>query len=347
MARVQLLKSALFNVSIKDNSVLERTIEHNDDFVRYCKNVLQELVDTKRNKSYKFKDTNELVPRHVVSLIENQDDWEERTKNIAEKLLNVEIDVQARMEHLDIEIQKGALLILLLLIDNEKRFAILKIEHNGFLDENDVKLKQGLPEKTRLQKTCLACINSNNNEIEQLLISDSGKGISEYWWNRFLSTEELSNSEKNTTNAFMSIDNFLRKEIKDKSPADYWLIRNDTISYFRNNETFAFNDFVEKIKSHKFENEELENQKDQFITKLNKLPEDNRKGFDTQFELSAKVLKARMKKTIILDENFELKINGEITDFSNKIKADIDSVGKYIKIYTDKGYKEFGGIEDE
>ncbi|SPZ22743.1 Uncharacterised protein [Providencia rettgeri] len=68
MARVQLLKSALFNVSIKDNSVLERTID-NDDFVRYCKNVLQELVDTKRNKSYKFKDTNELVPRHVVSLI--------------------------------------------------------------------------------------------------------------------------------------------------------------------------------------------------------------------------------------------------------------------------------------
>ncbi|HFQ2071453.1 MULTISPECIES: nucleoid-associated protein [Providencia] len=346
MASVELLKSALFNVSIEDNSVLERPLEQNNDFVSYCKKVLRELVETKRNKGYKFRDINELVPSHIVSLIEQQEDWESRTKNIAEKLLSVEIEAQARIERLNKQIQKGALLILLLLIDNEKRFAILKIEHNGFLDENDVTLKQGLPEKTRLQKTCLACVN-DSNEIEQLLISDSGTGISEYWWNRFLSAEELSSAETNTRNAFMSIDKLLKDEIKETSPADYWLIRNDTISYFRNNETFAFDDFVEKVSSHKFENEELEQQKDKFIAKLNKLPEDERRGFDTQFELDEKVLKARMKKTIVLDENFELKINGEITDFSNKIKAEIDSVGKYIKIYTDKGYEEFGGIDNE
>ncbi|HEJ9467169.1 TPA: nucleoid-associated protein [Proteus mirabilis] len=346
MADVSLIKSALFNISIEDSSVTERPLEQNNDFVTYCSKVLQELVKTKRNKGYKFRDINELVPNHVVSLIVNQDEWELKTKSIAEKLLDVEIKAQANIEKLNTQIKKGALLILLLLIDNNKRFAILKIEHNGFLDEKDVTLKQGLPEKARLQKTCLVCIN-DSNKIEHLLISDSGAGISKYWWNDFLATVELSNSETNTKNAFMSIDKFLKDEIKGISPTDYWLIRNDTITYFRNNETFAFDDFVEKINQHNFENENLREKKEQFIAKLSKLPEDERKGFDTQFELDEKVLKARMKKTIVLDENFELKINGEISDFSNKIKADIDSLGKYIKIYSDIGYKEFGGIENE
>ncbi|MEK8139328.1 hypothetical protein [Morganella morganii] len=343
---LQLLKSALFNISIEDNSAKKLEIGQNDDFVSYCKGILKELISTTRNKSFKFRDVNELVPSHVIALSKEQSDWEVRTRSIAEKLLSVEIAAQEKIEKLNKKIQKGSLLILLVSIDDEIKFVISKIEHAGFLDESEIKLKKGLPEKTRLQKSCLIFMDDDSN-VSNILISDSGDSIREYWWNSFLSAQELISSELNTSNAFIAIDRLLQTNIKKTSPADYWFMRNDVISYFRNNESFAFNDLVDKISSHTFENEELSKNKDNFIRKLNALPSAERQGFDTQFKLAPGVIKAKFKKTIILGDNFELKINGEISDFSNKIKADVDTVGKYIKIYSDIGYKEFSGKSND
>ncbi|MCV5533761.1 hypothetical protein OFN26_34390, partial [Escherichia coli] len=75
--------------------------------------------------------------------------------------------------------------------------------------------------RQRLQKSCLVSF-SNTYDVEEILISDSGASISEYWWKNFLSTVELQSSELNTKNAFGSIENFLKREVEKHSSVDYW-----------------------------------------------------------------------------------------------------------------------------
>ena len=66
-----------------------------------------------------------------------------------------------------------------------------------------------------------------------------------------------------------------------------------------------------------------------------------------QFQLEPNVIRARIKKTIALSDNIELRINGEVADFRKKIVPESDALGKYLKIYSDTGYEEFSaGKED-
>jgi len=49
---------------------------------------------------------------------------------------------------------------------------------------------------------------------------------------------------------------------------------------------------------------------------------------------------------VFVDTNFELRINGDIDDLKSRIAADSDAKGKFIKIYSDKGYNEFKTSEE-
>ena len=53
------------------------------------------------------------------------------------------------------------------------------------------------------------------------------------------------------------------------------------------------------------------------------------------------MIRARIVRKVMLDINFELRINGEVRDLKSRIFADSDNKGKFIKIYSDKGYDEF------
>lgn len=347
MNDLQVLAHAMFNISVEQELVEPVIIEHEEgDFLSYSTQLLNELLENTRSKSFKFNDLDELVPSHILALVQDLDEWERRTLSIASKLLSEEIEAQNKIKAMDKKIKKGSLLILLLSHDNEIKFVILKIEHGDFFDEVEAKFKRGLPvSRQRLQKSCLVSI-TNEFLIEDILISDSGSSIRSYWSKNFLATEELQSSELNTKNAFNSIDNFLRKEIKKESPADYLYIRNDVISYFRNNDQFAHDELVTKVESHRLENEGIKEKFSQIIEKLKKLPDLPRSKFDRQFDLEPNVIKAKIRSTIMLNDNVELRINGEITNLQRMILAEKDQIGKYIKIYTENGYKAFGGLEE-
>lgn len=156
----------------------------------------------------------------------------------------------------------------------------------------------------------------------------------------------MQDDETNTNNAFSAIDNLLVKRVKKESPADYWYIRNDLITYFRNEPDFLFDQLVERIENHNVVSSKFEVVKDKFIEELKALPDLPKSKFDRQFTLVPKIIRRKIKKTILLDENFELKINGEINDFRNKIFSESDNRGKYIKIYSDNGYDQFSASDD-
>ncbi|EKN3880257.1 TPA: nucleoid-associated protein [Yersinia enterocolitica] len=353
MSKIEFINYALFNIDV-NNQLALRVLVDNDasDFNDFSEVIIKELLSSSRSKQYKFSDDNELVASHIISIVkfnskesseDNEDSWEIRTASIADKLLKEETSAQADIEHLNQTITKGSLLIIHLKDDNIHKFIIIKIDQGDFIDEENGRLRRGLPvSKQRLQKSCLVTI-SDDGAVMDVLLADSGKAIRKYWWKGFLSTQELVSAEVNTRIAFNAIDNFLRKEVKKESDGDYYYMRNDVISYFRNNENFVYSDLVDRLGSHLVESEKLKQSFPKLIDKLKGLPTKEGAKFDTQFEMESSIIKAKLKSTIILDEKLELRINGDIPNIKKKIIPQKDNDGKYIKIYTDAGYKAFGG----
>ena len=230
--------------------------------------------------------------------------------------------------------------------NKETKFVIIKIDDDEFFDETDLRLKTGLTaSKTRLQKAAVVSFASDNT-VSELILSDSKPKITEYWYLYFLLAEQLTDSETNTKNAFNAIDSLLNREVKKVSSIDYWFLRNEVINHFRNEEAMAYDELVEKIKKHNPENKKFKDKFDDFVKKFEDLPKKSPNPFDTQFDLESGAIKARMVKNVFLDDNFELRIKGEIANLKSRVSASKDGGGKFIKIYSDKGYDEFSRDEN-
>ncbi len=305
----------------------------------YAELVLKELLTSERSRNYQFTDMDELVPSQLLRFDGmTTAEWLESAHKIAKKLHSVEESVQQRIKHIN-DVSSGGLLQLKIIHDNTLKYAVVKIDENDFLDEQTLELKSGLPAKTRIQKAALASISGNS--ITELVLIDSKAKITEYWYLHFLVAKELNSSESNTLNAFSAIDHFLVTEVKKKSPADYFHLRNEVVCYFRNEDGFAFDEIVDIFSKQKVENNELKSEFPELIEKFKSLPNKKTKPFDTQFDIKPDVIKARIRRTIVLDTNFELRLNGEVDDIRNKIIPEKDSGGKYLKIYSDTGYDTF------
>lgn len=344
------LNHCLYKIDITESKI--ELIQPNDDrdFKEFSGIILDELIKNDKSKQFSFTDENELVVSHIRSIAKNElldeikdlkENWILRTESIAQKLLNEETTAQVKIAAMDKKIQKGSLLILHLEHEGVVKFVLLKIEVDSFFDEVDARIHNGLPlNKKRLQKSCLITLDKNLN-VAELLLSDSNRSIREYWWHGFLNSKEVINATVNTIAAYGSINTILKQSVKKLSKADYLFMRNDINSYFRNNDSYVHQELVEKLENHKIENEKLREKFPEIIKKISSLPTSEKAPFDTQFDLDPEVIKSKIKSTIVLDENLELRIKGEIVNLEELIKPDIDDCGKYIKIYSDAGYEAF------
>ncbi|MBU3007314.1 nucleoid-associated protein [Cobetia amphilecti] len=348
-----ILKCALHKIDIEASKPIEIALDINAEGLKqYTMLVLHELLESSRSRYFEFLANEELtssilsipsipsVPSMLSSMVDDDCEWDRCSSLIANKLYEVEVLVQEKIQRLT-NIRAGCLLQIKLSHADRISFIIVKIDHSDFLDESDLTIKSGLPtSKTRLQKAAIISLGEEK-EIKDVVISDSKPTITEYWYLHFLVARQLTDSKHNTKSAFNAIDKLLKDEVKNVSPADYWFIRNDVVSYFRNEDSLVFDELVEKIEKHTIESKDLIPKFDSFIESFKKLPKSTRMPFDTQFDLDTGVIKTRINRKVVLDDNFELRINGEVDDLRSKVKASEDDGGKYIKIYSDKGYEEF------
>lgn len=115
MSELKVISHAMFNISVEQAEASRVDLEHGEgDFQKYCGQLLDELLENTRSKSFKFRAIEEFVPAHLNVLVNDQNEWDKRTLGIAEKLLSVEIDAQDKIKAMKKKIKKGALLILLL-----------------------------------------------------------------------------------------------------------------------------------------------------------------------------------------------------------------------------------------
>lgn len=168
-----------------------------------------------------------------------------------------------------------------------------------------------------------------NLQINNIYIDDSiQRNHSVYWYDYFLSLDKCNTNEVNTNNAVDKISTFWDKNMDEPDKA--LDLRNDTISYFRSNDNFDLDEFIDNIKDrHEFDDETI-------FDKLEDISNHRRMGFDKRFEIS----QADIKKRIITKKFYPLKsktitvsIIGEVD--KNVVYVTEENGNHILKIRTD------------
>lgn len=328
--------TSLHQVDHSLNQVKNIDINNQSDDLRdYTNRLIDEITRSNNKRSFEFKSDTTEVRTAIDKFLDAE--YETGAKINADRLLNIEIEAQDKIDHLNIKIQKGSLFQAVLENDIETYVIISKADHNQFLDEVDFTLKTGLPWEKRIFKAFLVKIE--NGQPKEIFVYDTTNRMARYWWDNYLELKEKYTDTHNTKTSLNTLDKKIFNPIKKEYPADHTILRNSAIGYFRNNDEFELTEFVAQT---------LENYtpidpnfpKEKIIRKTKELPE--KWKFDARFSIVKEEINKKQSNKIPLTEKIELVLKDYISNLENVIEAEKDAEGvKYIKIKTDIGYDRF------
>lgn len=323
----------------KKVSLLEIS-KDNEDLNGYIKALLEKIAEAGSKRKFEFESNTTEIKKIIDSIITNKN-YEKEAEKAAKRLLIKEQRAQEQIEHLLHEVQKGVLVQALIEINGEKRFIISKAEYNQYLDELEMKQRQGLPIKKKIYKAFMVEYNKKGVQTN-LYVYDTNSNISKYWWQDFLELNEVNTDENNTNEAFETITKNALGKLKSEFPADHNILRNRILGYFKSNKDFEMDHFIETAIGD-YEPVDKDFKVAELKTKIRNLPE--KKGFDSQFTIKPEVIKAKKLKEIVhLNENIDLHINSHVGDLHEIIEAVKVKGEKYIRIRSDAGYEAFKTI---
>jgi hypothetical protein len=277
--------------------------------------------------------------RHAISLMVSGFFSEGSLLN-SKRLLDIERKTQEKL-NLNIEIQKGSLFQAVVEEGDNQRIIISKADHSEYLDEFDFELHKGLPWKKKIFKAIVVNFNQLCSDIESIAVYDTNSTMSKYWWQDYLGLIERYTDSENTKNALNLLDNRIFKPMDSRHPADYLILRNTMIGYFRTKEEFDIRDFAQStLNNYQPVDEALS--VDELKANILALPENVKHQFDSRFSIDKSSINKRIKKTIKLNEGIELVLD-HVEGLRNIIEAGIDDEGnKHVKIRVlDESYKYF------
>jgi 37-kD nucleoid-associated bacterial protein len=300
------------------------------DLDEYIHSVVTNVLETPDNRHFNFVSETTEVRALIDEIMRNKDNvdkFNEATKGIADRLLREELVAQERYQKIT-EIKKGSLIQSLIEYNDYHYILIAKVEHESFLNTEDLIKQIGLPFEKKTLKTCL--IKINEDDIGDVIVTDTNAKISTYWVKSFLELKELNSDEHNTQMAFNAVDQLLTRNVKKISPPDYTVLRNTLIGYFRSQQNFSMDSMISMVFGEYVpENESIDIEK--LKQAVRKLPE--QKKFDTHFEIKDKVITAKIKRVVKLSDKIELQLNDHIEQLKNVIKSKVAPNGdKYIEI---------------
>ncbi|ASV35971.1 hypothetical protein CI807_07165 [Pseudomonas sp. NS1(2017)] len=336
---IKILNTSIFEISL-ENDRLSAPYKNpkKEEIQTYIKELASGILKNHKGQEHRFSSEN--CEMSTLSKKLTTSNFDVASRQTAERLHRVERITQEKLKKIT-TLRKGSLLQSHIELYDEIYVLFFKIDHAGFLDEN-FDWKVGLPEKQIAQKS--AILKISDSIIEQIWVGDSNAKISEYWWRDFLELVPLSSPETNTKSAFIAIEKLLISAVKKLSNSDFWTLRNAIVSYFRTSQHFQIKALIDQtLTSYTPDSSEVNMQK--LIADVNALPE--KSAFDPQFEIAPNIIKAKIKKQIVLAENLELRITGEIKNHDETFDTGEDDDGrKFLKIYSEEGYNEFHKQED-
>lgn len=320
------------------NSIIRKSVEN--DNVRYFKvknentqviSLTQKAIDYERvNVESNSEEVESISGCGVVTSVSEiaieEIYLEEVALEISKRLMEKEKEAQSKIERMGNKIKKGSLIQATVNIDGLISYILAKVEHVHILDKEDWEKHTGLPIENQILKTCVITYD-DNSEIESIKVSDSNKEIADYWSNGLLELDPMTSDDRNTDKSFKVIDNFLIRNIKKDSRADYGLLYNSLLGYYNQNTSFDYDDMVEKV----FKNYEPINSEvvkfDELKPKLDKLPDGN---FDRKFDVIIKVLRNKKKRIIKINSDIDLTLNDSIENLKDIIKGEKKPNNEYV-----------------
>lgn len=333
---MQLISTSFHHID-HDHGRIEKieTASKNNQLDKYVEGLLRIVTETKSRKGFTFRSNTTQVRVALDLMLSGK--FEEGAEINANRLLTVEKSAQDSYAQIT-NIQKGVLFQASLSHENKQIIVVSKADHSDFLEESKLVLQRGLPLKRQLFKAMAVSFDVAGS-IDTVFVMDSNRRISKYWWETYLELKEKHTNEHNTKNALDYLDRRIFNPIKKKFPADYIILRNSTVCYFRNQDTFDINHYTQSLIS-QYEPVNQNLKPNELESKILALPE---KGdFDSSFPVEKAAIKRKVIHKIPLTESIELILKGGVSELSSVIRAYIDDEGKkYITIRTDEGYEQF------
>lgn len=340
---MEIIKIQIFKIDIEEKEVINidsRT--YGEELNNYLLELFETIISGSSGRQFKFERKTTEV-RSQITKINNGENFNESAKVIADRLLVVEFEAQQKMDKLKITIQKGIVVQAQIIQDEQKKFIICKADHNEFLNEVDYTLSKGLPVKKKAFKAFVCDLNDDDSDSD-ILVYDTNPSDTKYWWKELLELEMIITDEDNTENAFGAIDKVIINNIKENFPQDYTHLRNSVVRYFRANERFEIQHFLDNAIGDYVPIKSGLNVAE-IKSKIRELPTKRRAPFDNQFNIIREKVKAKFLNKIKLTAEIDLNIKGDFAD--NTIVAEIKDGEKYVSIRSDEGFKYFKTIENQ
>ena len=335
---MKIIGTSLHQIDHENNLVQERDgLEEGNQLSEYISILLQSVVKSNSKREFKFSSNLTQVRASLDEMISNS--FANATEGNALRLLEKERLAQEKIIQLRSEIQRGSLFQALVQDESEKNIIICKADHEEILDEVDLRIRSGLPMRKGLYKAMLVKF-SNDNQIKNVFVYDTNPSMAKYWWQDYLELSEIYTPAYNTER---SIDIILKKGIeplKDNHGEDYQVLRNSLVGYFRNQEEFDINQYIEnELRNYTPIDPNLP--KDRLIEKIIEFPEKHK--FDVRFPVdNGSIKKRRITQKIKLSDSIELVFNDYVDNIREIVSSEKDHEGnKYLKIKTEEGYKWF------
>ena len=331
MPDYNVLHTGFHNIDIS-RDLVEAIEVGQGDTISYITDLISDMLSKDENRLFGIQRDSTEVVANVLKIIADKDEFPAAALSIASRLLVVEKAIQEQVKGIA-EIQKGSLIQSLIKTEDKHFYLLAKIEYIDYLDRNDLTKRSGLPFRKRVFKTCLIEI-IDEAEIGYIYIHDSIPTMSAYWWCDFLELAKLNTDEQNTERAFDAVESYLSKNVKPKSNADYFHLRNSLVGYFKNQVNFSIDNMIDTVIGRYQPDEPTELNMNTIKEDIKKLPE--KKKFDPRFEIVPKVIKARIKRTYEVNRNIYLNLTDHIEGYHDIIESGEEDDGKkFIKIRTD------------
>jgi len=333
---MQILAKSIRIIDYKNNEIYTR--ETPESFDEYLRSLIEYVSGNDSVRRYKSRS---LTTEVLVNALSVKDHYEENVSeqfdNIANRLLRTEIEVQEKVERLNVNVQKGSLIQALLYIENTDSYEYLlaKVEHTDFIDDADFSSKTGFQKnKNSYWKSCIINLKQGNETEYYAKVYTQGKV--KYWWDSFLELDETRTDQWNTKVAFQEMDKVLRTQIKkQKAELDYRLLRNTFVTYMRSPRQINYYEMIDFVLNGYMAQDLTVGQIDKLRASLRDLP--YKKNFDGQFNSKPEELNAKLLKTTYkVNSGIELVTDGSVPDMDSAISAHRDARhGMYLLIETD------------
>ncbi|MBM7071589.1 hypothetical protein JQC92_05980 [Shewanella sp. 202IG2-18] len=326
----------IFEVASDSNSV--RKIDLNDadenDVLAFVTKLANDAKYGTSQRQATFQDSSAVKTNLIASLTDDEN--KSSISKIAQHLLSCEVEYNSKHGNFN-EIRKGSLLVSNFESKGQNSILVAKIDVENFFETEHLRLLKGLPQDKGVYKTCL--VNVEVKALgEEIYLSDTNSSISKFWWNTFLECEFIRDSQKNTDLAFSLLSSTL-SQVNKVSPVDHAFLKGNLTSYFTTTTHFDPDEMIERIVgNYEPENEDVD---------TSKIKKDLKKAcksgkFDTSFEIDITPIKSKLKRTIKIDDDIELKIkSGDVS----KIYHFEHQKNNFIAIKAKSGYGNFRKLD--